>query len=121
MQRKRKPKKEIIHVDFIEDGCKTPELAVEKLDLETPENVPKPNKVPKAPKKQKKEAIIEVPVPKMEELNEEEYSDEEEIVVRRWSFEGKNYLKDEENNVYDCYTQDVIGKYDPSTNVLASC
>ena len=63
-----------------------------------------------------------IEVPKMEslgndELDEEEY-EEEEIVVKRWSFEGKNYFKDEENNVYDCETQDVIGKYDPATNEL---
>jgi hypothetical protein len=124
MQRKRKPKKEVVNVDCIEDGCKTPELPVESIDLETPENVPKPKKVPKAPKKQKKETSVEVPVeiPKMEELNEEEYSsDEEEIVVKRWKFEGKNYLKDEENNVYDCDTQDVIGKFNPSANELIPC
>jgi hypothetical protein len=124
MQRKRKPKKEVVNVDCIEDGCKTPELSDLSQSLETPENVPKPKKTPRAPKKQKKEVTVEVPVeiPKMEELNEEDYSsDEEEIVVRRWSFEGKNYLKDEENNVYDCDTQDVIGKFNSSTNELIPC
>lgn len=124
MQRKRKPKKEVVNVDCIEDGCKTPELPDLSQSLETPENVPKPKKTPRAPKKQKKETVVEVPVeiPKMEELNEEDYSsDEEEIVVRRWSFEGKNYLKDEENNVYDCETQDVIGKFNLSTNELIPC
>ena len=91
-------------------------------ELDTPENVPKPKKTPRAPKKAKKEPTPEpIEVPKMEslddELGEEDY-EEEEIVVKRWSFESKNYFKDEENNVYDCETQDVIGKYDPATNEL---
>ena len=119
-----------------EDGLKTPVLTDD--ELETPENVPKPKKTPKvpktpktskpptspppAPKKSKKEPAPEpIEAPKMEsfsdELDEDEY-EEEEIIVRRWSFEGKNYLKDEENNVYDCDTQDVIAKYDPATNEL---
>ena len=86
----------------------------------TPETSKTPTQPPPAPKKAKKEPAPEpIEVPKMEsfdDLDEEDY--EEEVVVRRWSFEGKNYLNDDENNVYDCETQEEIGKYDPVANKL---
>lgn len=53
--------------------------------------------------------------------SDDEDSDEdsdEEISVRIWRFDGKNYLKDEENNVYDCDTHEVIGIFDIVSNSL---
>ena len=44
----------------------------------------------------------------------EEEVDEEGTLVEKFEFEGKTYLKDSENMVYDMESQDEIGIYDPN-------
>ena len=44
----------------------------------------------------------------------EEEVDEEGTLVEKFEFEGKTYLKDSENMVYDMESQDEMGIYDPN-------
>jgi len=44
----------------------------------------------------------------------EEEVEEEGTLVEKFEFEGKTYLKDSENMVYDMESQDEIGIYDPN-------
>ena len=44
----------------------------------------------------------------------EEEVEEEGTLVEKFEFEGKTYLKDSENIVYDMESQDEIGIYDPN-------
>ena len=56
-------------------------------------------------KKAKKVAVASEPEPEPESEDEEE-----EVSVRKWSYEGKQYLLDDASGeVYDIETQDVIG------------
>ena len=48
----------------------------------------------------------------------EEEVDEEGTLVEKFEFEGKTYLKDSENMVYDMESQDEIGIYDPNENKI---
>ena len=69
---------------------------------------PKKAEKPKT-KKAKKVAVAPEPEPEPESDNEED-EDEEEVSVRKWSYEGKQYLLDDASGeVYDIETQDVIG------------
>ena len=78
------------------------DVSNEKLDLveeapSTPVEKPKKTKAPKAPKKSKK--VIEVvEVPPLE-LDEDDY-EEEEVDVTEWHYDGKDYYKDSNNNIY---------------------
>ena len=46
-----------------------------------------------------------------------EASDEEETVVKKFEFDGKTYLKDADNCLFDQETQEHIGNY----NAAGSC
>ena len=73
------------------------------------------NLLRKAPKKSKK--VIEVvEVPPLE-LDEDDY-EEEEVDVTEWHYDGKDYYKDNNNNIYDVKTQDKIGVFDPDANMI---
>ena len=51
------------------------------------------------------------------ELDEDDY-EEEEIDVTEWHYDGKDYYKDNNNNIYDVKTQDKIGVFDPDANMI---
>ena len=97
------------------------EVVNEKLDLveeapSTPVEKTKKKKTPKAPKKSKKVIeVVEVPPPM--ELDEDDY-EEEEVDVTEWHYDGKDYYKDNNNNIYDVKTQDKIGVFDPDANMI---
>jgi hypothetical protein len=57
------------------------------------------------------EKVAEKEVEKVAEEEEEE--EEEEIQVIRIEYEGKKYLKSSQGVVYDAFTQDEIGEWDP--------
>ena len=60
-------------------------------------------------KKAKKVAVAPEPEPEPEVVEEDEEEDEE-VSVRRWNYQGKQYLLDDASGeVYDIETQDVIG------------
>ena len=53
------------------------------------------------------------------ELKEDSYSDNEdmpEIEVEKWIFDGKEYLKDERNHVYDAKTHESFGFFNEEEN-----
>lgn len=55
------------------------------------------------------------------ELQEETYSENEdipEIEVEKWTFEGKEYLKDERNHVYDAKTHESFGFFSVEENKI---
>ena len=70
----------------------------------------KPKKVEK-PKTKKAKKVAVAPEPEPEpEIVEESEDEEEEVSVRKWSYEGKQYLLDDASGeVYDIESQDVIG------------
>ncbi len=72
---------------------------------------PKPPKSKKAEKAKKAKKVAVAPEPEPEpEVVEESEEEEEEVSVRKWSYEGKQYLLDDASGeVYDIETQDVIG------------
>ena len=99
------------------------DVSNEKLDLveeapSTPVEKPKKTKAPKAPKapKKSKKVIEVVEVPPLE-LDEDDY-EEEEVDVTEWHYDGKDYYKDNNNNIYDVKTQDKIGVFDPDANMI---
>lgn len=52
-----------------------------------------------------------------DELKEEKI-DDDETEVRKLTINGKNYLVDNENTVYDMETQDELGFYDKDLNTI---
>ena len=79
------------------------EIEVETMTFGTPE----PEKKVET-KKSKKLAVA--PEPEPEVVEESESEDEEEVSVRKWNYQGKQYLLDDASGeVYDIETQDVIG------------
>ena len=46
------------------------------------------------------------------ELKKEEEEDDEEVEVKKFEFEGIEYLRDANNVMYDIKTQDEIGTWD---------
>jgi hypothetical protein len=61
-------------------------------------------------KKSKKLAVAPEPEPEVVEETEDEDEDEE-VSVRRWNYQGKQYLLDDNSGeVYDMDTQEVIGQ-----------
>ena len=77
--------------------------ATKAKKAEEPKKVEKPKT-----KKAKKVAVAPEPEPEPEVVEEDE--EEEEVSVRKWSYEGKQYLLDDASGeVYDIETQDVIG------------
>jgi hypothetical protein len=55
-------------------------------------------------------------------VNDESSVDEEGSVgVTKFEFEGKTYLKDVENSIYDLLTQDHIGDFDEINNCIDYC
>ena len=100
------------------------DVSNEKLDVveeapSTPVEKPKKAKTPKAPKapKKTKKVIEVVEVPPPMELDEDDY-EEEEIDVTEWHYDGKDYYKDNNNNIYDVKTQEKIGVFDPDANMI---
>ena len=80
------------------------EIEVETMTFGTPE----PEKKVET-KKSKKLAVAPEPEPEPEVVEESE-SEDEEVSVRRWNYQGKQYLLDDASGeVYDIETQDVIG------------
>jgi hypothetical protein len=78
------------------------EIEVETMTFGTPE----PEKKVET-KKSKKLAVAPEPEPEVVEESEEE---DEEVSVRRWNYQGKQYLLDDASGeVYDIETQEVIG------------
>lgn len=54
------------------------------------------------------------------ELTEEKIDDDEddETEVKKLTIDGKNYLVDNENTVYDMETQEELGFYDKDSNTI---
>jgi len=82
------------------------EVEAETMTFGTPE--PEAEKT----KKSKKLAVAPEPQPEPEVVEESEDEDEdEEVSVRRWTYQGKQYLLDDNSGeVYDMDTQEVIGQ-----------
>ena len=55
-----------------------------------------------------------------DELTEEKIDDddEDETEVKKLTIDGKNYLVDNENTVYDMETQEELGFYDKDSNTI---
>jgi hypothetical protein len=47
--------------------------------------------------------------------------EEESMVVSKFEFEGKTYLKDEDNGIWDINTQEHIGNFDDINNCIDYC
>ena len=55
-------------------------------------------------------------------VKDESSDDEEEsMVVSKFEFEGKTYLKDEDNGIWDINTQEHIGNFDDINNCIDYC
>ena len=53
-----------------------------------------------------------------DELTEEKIDDDDETEVKKLTIDGKNYLVDNENTVYDMETQEELGFYDKDSNTI---
>jgi hypothetical protein len=79
----------------------------------------------KASKDKKEKAVpvpmsvpVPVPVPVPAPVEEEE---EEELVVTKFEFKGKTYLRTKANVLYDATTQDCVGVFNDSLQVIEEC
>jgi chemotaxis protein histidine kinase CheA len=66
--------------------------------------------------KTKKEDVVDTPI-----LEAEEESEDEEVVVKKFTHNGVTYLKSSKNVLYDMNTQDPIGLWNEKTNSIEEC
>jgi hypothetical protein len=82
-------------------------------------------KAAKEPKAKKEKAAVPVPVPvpapAPAPVEEEEEEEEEELVVTKFEFKGKTYLRTKANVLYDAETQDCVGVFNDSLQVIEEC
>ena len=87
-------------------------------------NEPKATNEPAKPaKKSKEEPPVErerpsTPILEEETFDDEEY-EEETLTLHTKIVDGETIYIDDENNVYDVETTEIIGKYDPKTNTVS--
>ena len=74
-----------------------------------------------APKAKKEKAAAPVPVPAPTPAPEEEEEEEEELVVTKFEFKGNTYLRTKANVLYDAKTQDCVGVFNDSLQVIEEC
>ncbi len=55
---------------------------------------------------------------KEEPKGESSSGEEKEVIVSRWEYKGKNYLKSSDNRVYDIKTQKRIGIWNEEEDTI---
>ena len=81
-------------------------------------------KAAKEPKAKKATVPVPVPAPAPAPVpveEEEEEEEEEELVVTKFEFKGKTYLRTKANVLYDAKTQDCVGVFNDSLQVIEEC
>ena len=99
-------------------AAKEAEKFAAKAAKEAEKLAAKASKAVEKPAKKEKAAPVPVPVPVPEEEEEEE---EEELVVTKFEFKGKTYLRTKANVLYDAETQDCVGVFNDSLQVIEEC
>ena len=78
----------------------------------------------KKSKSKKEEPVAAVVTEELESEGEESEDEEEEepvVQVKKFTHEGKTYLKSSDGLLYDAKTQDVVGKWNEETKTIEEC
>jgi len=119
---KEKVEDQYIEEKKVEEKPKKKRGRKQKKATEDTENKPTEDKEENKPKKRGRPKKQEPKsVDKLLKENEEAEDGEEEKVCDIFNFQGKRYLKDVNNIIYDFKTEEAIGKYDPEENDIILC